>query len=77
MLALFNNTTGFFNMANGFDALFSNTTGSYNTATVLALFLNTTGNSNTAVGLSALLTTPPAPATLPWALRRLQSHHRQ
>ena len=55
-LALFYNTTGFYNMANGSNAMVHNTTGSYNVAEGLnALRLNTTGSNNTAVGLSALL----------------------
>ncbi len=55
-LALYANTTGFYNMANGSNAMFHNTTGSYNVAEGLnALRLNTTGSINTAVGLSALL----------------------
>jgi len=55
-LALYYNTTGFYNMANGSNAMVHNTTGSYNVAEGLnAMRLNTTGSNNTAVGLSALL----------------------
>ena len=50
--ALFNNTTGSGNTANGINALFSNTTGGINTAIgYQALFSNTTGVSNTATVL--------------------------
>ncbi len=55
-LALYANSTGFFNMANGSNAMVHNTTGSYNVAEGLnALRRNTTGSINTAIGLSALL----------------------
>ena len=55
-LALYANTTGFYNMANGSNAMVHNTTGSYNVAEGLnALRYNTTGSLNTGVGLSALL----------------------
>jgi hypothetical protein len=53
--ALYSNTTGNYNTANGVSALYSNTTGNSNTANGLnALYSNTTGNSNTANGLNAL-----------------------
>jgi hypothetical protein len=53
--ALFNNTGGGANTANGVNALFSNTTGDQNTATgYAALASNTTGDDNTANGVSAL-----------------------
>jgi hypothetical protein len=53
--ALFSNTTGNNNAANGASALFSNTTGTQNTANGLgALFGNTTGSYNTAEGVNAL-----------------------
>ena len=53
--ALFSNTTGSYNTANGYDALYSNTTGGFNAANgVLALYNNTTGNFNTATGPGAL-----------------------
>ncbi len=53
--ALFNNTIGSLNTANGVNALFRNTTGTFNTATGNeALFFNTIGNDNTANGVSAL-----------------------
>ena len=66
-LALFCNTTGFYNMANGSNAMVHNTTGSYNVAEGLnALRLNTTGSNNTAVGLSALLNNTTGGATLRW-----------
>jgi len=53
--ALFSNTGGSLNIANGDKALFSNTAGNYNTATGHdALFNNTTGNNNTAIGFHAL-----------------------
>ena len=52
--ALFSNTTGADNTANGAFALFSNTTGIHNTATALqSLLSNTTGGDNTANGLTA------------------------
>ena len=50
------NTTGSYNMANGYEALYSNTTGGFNAANgVLALYNNTIGNFNTATGAGALL----------------------
>ena len=53
--ALFNNTTGNNNTANGVQALTRNTTGNSNTASgISALFFNTTGSSNTASGINAL-----------------------
>jgi hypothetical protein len=53
--ALYSNTIGNQNTANGVDALYSNTTGNQNTANgVHALFSNTIGNNNTANGVSAL-----------------------
>ena len=52
--ALYTNSTGAFNTANGVNALYSNT-GNYNTAMgVDALDLNTSGYDNTAVGTLAL-----------------------
>ena len=55
MLALFSNTTGSDNTANGFGALSSNTTGDRNTATGNeALRFNNTGFLNTANGYQAL-----------------------
>jgi hypothetical protein len=52
--ALYSNTTGYQNTANGVSALQSNTTGYYNTANgVSALFSNTTGYYNTANGVNA------------------------
>jgi hypothetical protein len=54
--ALFSNTTGSENTANGFEALFSNTTGSGNTAYGLhAMYSNTTGSLNNALGRNALM----------------------
>ena len=58
LVALFNNTTGDDNTANGFDALVSNTTGSNNTATVvrscnatvLAKLVHSHGNNNIDIG---------------------------
>src|SRR4029077_19678633 len=53
--ALYHNTTGTYNTANGFNALFSNTTGFNNAANGLqALLSNTTGANNTANGFQAL-----------------------
>jgi len=53
--ALYFNTTGFNNTANGFKSLFSNTTGYQNTANGLnALYSNTTGINNTANGFESL-----------------------
>jgi uncharacterized coiled-coil protein SlyX len=53
--ALYNNTTGSQNTANGFEALFNNTSGSNNTANgYLALAVNATGDRNTATGDGAL-----------------------
>ena len=53
--ALFHNTTGIENTANGLSALQENTTGSFNTANgVDALFGNTIGSVNTADGFLAL-----------------------
>ena len=50
------NTTGTYNMANGYEALYSNTTGGFNAANgVFALYNNTIGNFNTATGPGALL----------------------
>ena len=55
MQALYYNTTGFSNTANGISALFSNTTGYGNTANgYLALNYNSTGWYNTANGYNAL-----------------------
>jgi trimeric autotransporter adhesin len=54
--ALYSNTTGSNNTANGYQALLSNTTGTYNTAEgVNALYYNTTGFFNTANGAGALV----------------------
>jgi Chaperone of endosialidase len=54
--ALYNNTTGTRNTADGQSALVSNTTGSDNTATGrYALASNTAGNNNTAAGSNALV----------------------
>jgi uncharacterized coiled-coil protein SlyX len=56
MNALFSNTTGNFNTADGFNALTHNSTGTRNTANgVNALLGNTIGGSNTAEGVNALL----------------------
>jgi hypothetical protein len=53
--ALYNNSTGAYNTAEGYRALFQNTTGAQNTANgVNALVANTTGNYNVAEGLDAL-----------------------
>src|SRR4029077_4073893 len=53
--ALYNNTAGSENTANGTNALLSNTTGENNTAIgSAALFYNATGFVNTAVGILAL-----------------------
>jgi hypothetical protein len=55
MNALYSNTSGYYNTANGFGALYSNTTGYNNTANgYKALFSNTLGYSNTASGYDAL-----------------------
>ena len=54
MVALYNNTTGSANTANGERALLLNTTGSYNTADGnWALSYNTNGIQNTALGINA------------------------
>ena len=60
--ALYYNTAGCNNTANGYQALYSNTTGTNNTANGLdALMHNTTGSYNTANGAAArTLATPPA-----------------
>ena len=51
MNALYSNTTGNDNTANGVSALFSNTTGNGNTANGFdALYYNTTGSINIALG---------------------------
>ena len=53
-MALYNNTTGYYNSAVGVDALISNTTGAYNSVVgISALASNTTGYNNSAVGASA------------------------
>ena len=53
--ALYSNTTGSNNTANGYEALYANTTGSNNTANGYeALYSNTTGSDNTANGYAAL-----------------------
>ena len=53
--ALYSNTTGYYNTANGPLALYSNTTGYQNTAIGFgALYSNTTGDSNTANGYGTL-----------------------
>ena len=53
-MALYNNTTGDYNSANGSWALYSNTTGANNTANgVNSLYSNTTGIENTAIGYYA------------------------
>ncbi len=55
MNALYNNTTGSQNTADGAQALYNNTIGGYNTANGFnALVNNTEGNNNTASGYSAL-----------------------
>src|SRR5207248_6222794 len=52
--ALYTNTTGGANTANGFEALLSNTTGANNTGEGFsALFSNTTGHGNIALGFRA------------------------
>jgi hypothetical protein len=54
--ALFSNTTGQLNTANGAFALFNNTTGFANTANGFgALFHDTTGSDNSALGFEALV----------------------
>ncbi|MEM6697215.1 MAG: tail fiber domain-containing protein, partial [Bacteroidota bacterium] len=54
--ALYNNTTGFYNVSGGFSALYSNTIGAYNSAFGWkALYNNTMGEYNTAIGLNSLL----------------------
>jgi hypothetical protein len=54
-MAIFSNTSGYYNTANGDHALYSNTTGGYNIANGYnALYSNTTGNANTANGGLAL-----------------------
>jgi hypothetical protein len=52
--ALFNNTIGNSNTAEGFRALFNNTTGIQNATGFNTLFHNTTGEANTAHGREAL-----------------------
>ena len=53
--ALYGNTTGYNNAANGYYALLYNTIGNNNTANgVQALQSNTTGSNNTANGVQAL-----------------------
>jgi hypothetical protein len=53
-MALYNNTTGGSNTANGVYSLYSNTTGYFNVANgYQSLYSNTTGSQNTAVGYSA------------------------
>ncbi|MES2590356.1 MAG: hypothetical protein V4608_00640 [Bacteroidota bacterium] len=53
--ALYSNTSGEYNTANGRNALYSNSTGSDNTAIGdYSLYYNTTGQDNTASGSSAL-----------------------
>jgi trimeric autotransporter adhesin len=53
--ALYNNSIGSENTAEGYGALYSNTSGLNNTAAGFqALYSNTTGGSNTAAGLNAL-----------------------
>jgi hypothetical protein len=55
-VALYFNTTGFYNTASGVVALVSNTTGFMNTAYgAEALYFNTTGNYNTASGARTLV----------------------
>jgi hypothetical protein len=55
MNALYYNTTGYYNTANGMNALYSNTDGAYNTANGMnALYSNTDGAYNTANGMQAL-----------------------
>ncbi len=53
-LALFSNTTGNGNTANGYHSLYSNTTGNYNTANGMqSLYSNTTDSNNIAIGYHA------------------------
>src|SRR6266576_1460833 len=55
--ALFRNTTGFWNTANGAGALHENIGGAFNTAAgVNALFSNTSGQQNSVCGAGALQT---------------------
>ena len=51
--ALFNNTTGLSNTANGYHALYINKTGGSNTATGVQALFRTTGRSNIALGFQA------------------------
>jgi hypothetical protein len=52
---LYNNLSGAFQSAHGFECLYFNTTGSFNTATAYhALYNNTTGSNNVAMGVMAL-----------------------
>ena len=51
--ALFNNTTGLSNTANGYQALYSNKTGGSNTATGVQALYRTTGGGNIALGFQA------------------------
>jgi hypothetical protein len=51
--ALFNNTTGLSNTANGYQALFSNTTGGSNTANGVQALYRSTGGGNIALGFQA------------------------
>ena len=51
--ALFNNTTGLSNTANGYQALYSNQTGGSNTATGVQALFRTTGGGNIALGVQA------------------------
>jgi trimeric autotransporter adhesin len=53
-VALYSNTTGFYNTASGRSALYYNTTGNYNTAYGVGALQNlTAGNNNTALGYDA------------------------
>ena len=55
--ALYTNTSGYSNTANGYQTLRQNSTGNSNTATgASALYTNSTGNYNTANGMQALYT---------------------